>query len=129
MHGLWILFHCRCKVYSIKFMLGRGMGVKKDNGSSDVKWDSKFRVFNGKRDLTSEGVIMYGDAIVSELVLVEERMGEFGTKPQSLVDHKNVSLSTGLTNVGCCASDNWHILFTDTIFGIVGGETSQPLPV
>jgi hypothetical protein len=31
---------------SIKFMLGRGMGVKKDNGSGKVEWDCKFRMLD-----------------------------------------------------------------------------------
>ena len=53
-------------------MLGRCMSVKKDNGSSNVKWNGKFRVFDAKGKALQEGVVLYRDAIVSELVLVEE---------------------------------------------------------
>ena len=53
-------------------MLGRCMSVKKDNGSGNVKWNGKFRVFDGKWKVSQEGVVLHGDAIVLELVLVEE---------------------------------------------------------
>ena len=41
----------------VKFMLGRGMGVKKNNGSSDIKWNGKFRMLDEKRDITIERVM------------------------------------------------------------------------
>ena len=72
-----------------------------------------------------KGVVLYGDAIVLKLILVEERMGEHGTKPQALVDHKNKSLSAGLVSVGCCTSDDWHVLFAYTMFSIVGGDITN----
>ena len=59
---------------SIKLMLGRCMSVKKDNGSSNVEWNHKFRMLDGKGDVMIEGVLLHRDVIVSELVLVEERM-------------------------------------------------------
>ena len=56
-------------------------------------------------------------------------MREPGTEPQALVDDKNESLTTGLTSVGCCTSDDWHILFADTMFGIVGGDITESASV
>ena len=77
MHDLWIPF-CRkseMKMWThIKFMLGRGMGVKKNNGASDIKWDGKFRMLNGKKDIMIERVVLSRDAVVSKLILVEERV-------------------------------------------------------
>ena len=57
---------------SIKLMLGRCMSIKKDDGSGNVEWDCKLRVFDGKGLFLIEGVVMHGDVIVLELVLVEE---------------------------------------------------------
>ena len=105
------------------------MSVKKDNGSSNVKWDDKFRVFDWKGLIPIEGVVLHGDAIVLELVLVEEWVWEPGTKPQALVDDQDKGLTTGLASVGCCASDDWHILFANTMFCILGGDITESASV
>ena len=58
---------------SIKLMLGRCMTVQKDNSSSNLEWDNKVGMFNGKGLISFEGVVLYGDAIVVlELVLIKE---------------------------------------------------------
>ena len=58
---------------SIKFVLDRGMGVMKNDGAGDIKWNGKFRMLNGKRDVMIERVVVNRDAIVLKLVLVEKR--------------------------------------------------------
>ena len=76
-HGLWIPFCHRSEMKMltrIKFMLGRGMCVKKNDGASDIKWNGKFRMLNGKRDIMIKRVVLNRDAIVSKLILVEERV-------------------------------------------------------
>jgi hypothetical protein len=73
-----------------------------------------------------EWVVLDGNTMVSKLVLIYKRVSEFVAKPQSLVDNQNKSLSTCLTSVRSCASNNWHILFTIALFGAVGGDITNP---
>ena len=57
---------------SIKLMLGRCTTVKKDNSSSNVEWNYKLRMFVKKGLIPMEGVVLHRDAIVLELILIEE---------------------------------------------------------
>ena len=44
-------------------MLAGGMSVKENDSVRDVKWNGKFRVFNGKGDIVIEGVVLNRNAI------------------------------------------------------------------
>ena len=58
---------------SIKLiMLTGGISVKKNDGTGDVKWNGKFRVFNGKEGIVIEWVILNRNTIELKLVLIEE---------------------------------------------------------
>ena len=59
---------------SIKLMLAGGMSVKKNDSARGVKWNGNFRVFNGKRNIAIERVVLKTNAIELKLISIEERV-------------------------------------------------------